>query len=116
MHATPAHWWDRHKGKFGDLEECKMMMQLRFEKPTTSLAEIFGGRGDPCKQLATWMEVWDTKPKVEWVHMFFHTLGPIPTAWYLETTLRQETLNWVTMSEIFLLTFGMRDWTKPCRI
>ena len=107
MHTNLEHWWDMHKGNIEDWDECNRMMRLHFEKPTSPPMDIFGGRGDSCKNLATWMEVWDKTTRAEWVHMFVHTLGPIPTAWYLEMELRRWTLNWVIMSESFQLTFGM---------
>lgn len=39
------------------------------------------------------------------VHMFIHTLGKVPTKWYLETELCKGTSEWYALIDSFLLTF-----------
>ena len=84
MCATPARWWDTHKGAFQDWEECRDMMILKFEPPNDLRVKIFLSPGDPREHFFTWMEKWWDRTTEEWVHLFIHALGPIPTAWYLD--------------------------------
>ena len=74
--------------------------------------ELFFGHGDPRKYLAMWMELWNKKTWNEWVHMFIHALGPNPPTWYLDAELHQRTHHWGTMTEDFMVTFGLVGGTE----
>ena len=53
------------------------------------------------------MEKWWDRTTEEWVHLFIHALGPIPTAWYLDVDLHQRTRYWETLKDEFLGKFGL---------
>ena len=99
MRVTPARWWETHKEAFQDWGECRKMMVLRFDPLVNPPMELFLGQGDLCKHLPIWKEVWNEKTWNEWVHMFIHVLGSIPTTWYLDAELHQRTYHWGTMAE-----------------
>ena len=88
------------------------MMILRFEPPFNPPMELFSGQGDPRKHLAMLMEVWNERTWNEWVHMFIHALGLIPTTWYLDAELHQCTRRWGIMTEDFMVTFGLVGGTE----
>ena len=52
------------------------------------MEEPYSRKGDLCINMAKWTEVWGAEPIPEWVHMFIHTLGKVPTNWYIETKMR----------------------------
>ena len=62
-----------------------------------------------CDHLAKWTKVYRTKPQLEWVHLFYHTLDIIPMNWYLETELRHGTAEWDILREVFWMTFNFED-------
>ena len=80
-----------HNGTFQDWEECRDMIVLRFEHLVHLHVNSFLGPGDPCEHFSIWMEKWWEWTMEEWVHLFIHALGPIPTAWYLDAELHQRT-------------------------
>ena len=71
----------------GYWEECVHMMRLGFECPVIKEEDLYSGEEDLRRHLAKWNQVWGVEPRPEWVHMFIHTLGKVPTGWYLETNL-----------------------------
>ena len=91
MSAIPARWWETHKGTFQDWEECREMVVLRFEPPVHLRVKTFLGPGDSRENFSPWMEEWCDRTTDEWVHLFIHALGPIPTTWYLDVELHQHT-------------------------
>ena len=109
-----------HKGMFQDWEECREMMVLRFEPPVHLRVKTFLGPGDPHEHLSSWMEEWCKRTTNEWVHLFIHALGPIPTAWYLYAELHQCTYHLETLKDEFVGTFSLVGGTEaleePCRI
>ena len=58
------------------------------------------------------MEKWCDKTREEWVHLFIHALGPLPTAWYLDAELHQHTRHWETLKDEFMGTFGLVGCTE----
>ena len=77
--ATPARWSKNHKGNMGNCEECVRMMRLQFEFPIIKMEDVYSSEEDLHRHLARWNQVWGVKPRPEWVHMFIHTLGKVPT-------------------------------------
>ena len=53
------------------------------------------------------MENWQDQTPKEWVQSFVHSLGLIPTAWYLDAELHQRTYHWRNLQEDFIRTFGL---------
>ena len=74
--------------------------------------ETFLGPGDPREHLFSWIEKWCNRTIEEWVHLFIHALGQIPTAWYLDAELHQRTHNWETLKDEFVGTFGLAGGTQ----
>ena len=101
-----------HKGAFQDWEECHDMMVLWFEPLAHLCIKTFLGPGDLREHLSAWMEEWGEKTIEEWVHLFIHALGPIPTAWYLDAELHQCTDHWDTLKDEFVGTFGLIGGTE----
>ena len=101
-----------HKGKFQDWEECHNMMVLRFEPLVHLRVNNFLGQGNPREKFYVWKEEWGDKTTEEWVHLFLHALGPIPTAWYLDAELHQRTPHWETLKYEFVGIFGLIGGTK----
>ena len=58
------------------------------------------------------MEKWCDWNTEEWVHVFIHDLGPIPTTWYFNAELHQSTHHWETLKDEFVGTFWLRGGTK----
>lgn len=55
--------------------------------------------------MVAWMEAWGNQTTGEWVHLFTHALGPIPTAWYLDAELHKRTRHLETLKNDFIGTF-----------
>ena len=73
------------------------MMILWFKPPDHLPVEAFLGQGDLHRHVAAWMEAWCERTIDEWVHLFIHALGLIPTAWYLDAELHLCTRQWETI-------------------
>ena len=74
--------------------------------------KTFLGPGDPREHLFAWTDKWCNQTTEEWVHLFIHALGPIPTAWYLDAELHQRTCHWETLKDEFVGTFGLAGGTE----
>ena len=83
------------------------MLLLRFETLTEVRVKMFLGLGDPRDHVGAWMEAWGDRTIGEWVHLFTHVLGPIPTTWYLDAELHQRTHHWETLKNDFIGTFRL---------
>ena len=88
------------------------MMILQFEPPANACVKIFLGPRDPQKNLFSQMEKWWDRSTKEWVHLFIHALGPIPTAWYLDVEIHQCTHHWETLKNEFFGTFRLTRGSK----
>ena len=53
--------------------------------------------------------LWESWPKDEWVHAFFHTLDEIPRSWYVSAELRREITTWKELTVFFAHTFSFAD-------
>ena len=91
------------------------MMILRFEPSVHLRVKTFLGPGDPREHLSAWMEEWCERTTNEWVHLFIHALGPIPTAWYLDAELHQYTRHWETLKDEFVGMFGLIGGTEALK-
>ena len=106
LHTIPTRWWEIDKENMGYCKECAQMMRLRFEHPEENLYFV---KEDPRRHLAKWNQVWVVEPRLEWVHIFIHTLGKVPTEWYVEIELRRGTSEWSALIDSFLLTFSFES-------
>ena len=88
------------------------MMILCFEPPAHLCVKNFIGPGDLHEHLTPWMEECCEITTNEWVHLFIHALGPIPTTWYLDAELHQHTLHWETLKDAFVGTFELIGGTE----
>lgn len=52
------------------------------------------------------------KTKLEWVHIFYHTLDMIPMDWYLEIELFHGTAEWDILREGISMRFNLEDGFK----
>ena len=92
------------------------MMRLWFECPVIKMGDVYSGKKDLHRHLARQNQVWGIEPRPEWVHMFIHTLGKVPTECYLEIELCRGTSEWSTLTERFIETFIFEsgfDTKKP---
>lgn len=85
------------------------MIKLRFGYVNTQMIEKYSGKDDPYDHLAQWTKSWGRKPKLEWVHIFCHTLDTIPMNQYWEMEFRHGIDEWDILWDIFLLTFIFED-------
>ena len=49
-----------------------------------------------------------TVPKELWVHMFIHTLGIVPQAWYIQEEVRRKTRDCDSLAEQFTSSFSFK--------
>lgn len=84
-------------------------MWVIFGYANTQLTKKYTRKDDLRKHLVQWTKAWGEISQLEWVHIFIHTLDVIIRNWYLEMELRQGTVDWDEMKEIFLLTFSFKD-------
>ena len=67
------------------------MMKMQFGYANTHIVEKYRGKDDLHEHSACWTKAWGEELKLEWVHIFCHTLDTITMNWYLETELRHRT-------------------------
>lgn len=87
-------------------------MRLRFGHPKIQLTKKYDRRKDLCDHLAKWTKFYGMEPQPQWVHLFYHNLDTIPMNWYLETKLRQGTVEWDILREAFLMPFSFENGFK----
>ena len=109
LHSTLARWWGTHKDSIARWRDYRRMMKLWFLRANTRMTEKYNGKDDMCDHLAKGTKAWGTKPQIEWVHIFCHTLDTIPMNWYLETELRHGTKEWDILQQGSLMTFSFED-------
>ena len=106
LRSTLARCWGAHKESLGGWKEFCKLKRLRFGHADMKITEKYDGQKYPHENLSRWTTTWGTKPQLEWVHMFFHSLDMIPQQWYLEIELCHGTTDWDEMIEALLLTYS----------
>jgi len=89
------------KENFDGWLDYRRIMRLQFGLLNTTLTEKYRRKDDLCNHLAKWTKAWETKPQLEWVHLFFHTLDTIPMNWYLEMKLCHGIVKWDIVDLMF---------------
>jgi len=66
-------------------------------------AQLFEERFEPRMHIKHFLKYWKVMevPTHLWVHVFFHSLGPIPRAWYIHEDTRRQMNCWQTLQEQF---------------
>lgn len=88
--------WGTHKDNIGYWREYR------------KITKKYTGKDDPQHPLSRWTMTWGEEPRLEWVHVFFHTLDVIPLNSYLETELCHVIIDWNDMKDNFILTFRFK--------
>ena len=105
----PVRWWGTHKDNFDEWCDYRRMMRTWFGRPKVWVTEKYDGRNDLRDHLAKRTMIYGTKPQLEWVHLFCHTLDVIPMNLYLKTELCHGTTEWDVLRERFVRTFIFED-------
>jgi len=70
--------------------------------------QLFDGRSNPKMHIEHSLKQWRVAevPSHLWVQVFFHSLGPIPKAWYIHEETRRQTKYWKILKEQFYKEFA----------
>jgi hypothetical protein len=115
LRSSSARWWATHKGTLSSWDEAKCAIQHHFIPPSqlTSLnlkqsaLELYDGISDPREHVVHCIQVWEVAqlPSQLWVHQFIHSLGQIPTSWYIHEEARHQTGCWEILQRQFCQDF-----------
>jgi len=70
--------------------------------------QLFDGKYDPKVHVEHCLKQWRFAevPCWLWVHLFFHSLGPIPKSWYTQEEARRQIRCWKNLKDQFYRDFS----------
>jgi hypothetical protein len=106
LRSYSSRWWATHMGTLYSWDKEKCAIQHRFIPPSqvthlnhehepncqTSTLVAYDGFFDPREHVAHCIQVWEVVqlPSQFWVHQFIHSMGKIPTSWYVHEDARRQ--------------------------
>ena len=85
---------------------------MRFDDAKIYHTGRYDGKNDPSSHLMEFQTLWESRPKDEWVHAFFHTLDEMSRSRYVSANLRREITTWEELTVFFAHTFYFAN-TNP---
>jgi hypothetical protein len=109
LKATPARWQGAHKKTITYWYQCKWLLCISFSaEQKNNKQQKYDGQGALAENLEKCRTLWKMTPLEEWPHYFIHNLEGIPTNWYTDKELRRGTTTWMTLQQIFTVTFSFQ--------
>ena len=84
-------------------------MTFQFGEEEKYHTERYDGWYDPGYHLIACQAMWNSIPKDEWVHDFFHMLDEMPQSWYVLVELCRDITTWEKLMICFNHTFIFED-------
>ena len=90
-----------HKRNNTTWETCHRLLAVILGNDVGGMKYNYDGQTNPRIHVVACVKAWKHTKVDEWVHLFVHTLDPIPKNWYTETELHRGTKTWSLLIEGF---------------